>query len=421
MPNLSDLANAEITLNDLDDILDQELTNYNTSYSRNESSNNDESMESMQAIPRSTEDPFKNEMLSILNNDINTSNVEENYNVDPNIVQSHNTVDQYYKPGNDVEAGGVDPYALAFDLIQEMDLIRLPEGIGSLSQEEINFYKEQTLIQQRDEALEFLRSQVSHDPFMLEIFDYTMVGGNFADIPTFKALTNVEIDYETININDEDNQRGLVAEYLSSDLNPNSKKDRELLSYIPEKIERLYETGTLKQKAIEAKDHFIGRLQQEKEYEFQKAIERRQAFDYEQWREQQEQFQWDKEFKDTLIARKWSDAKKHNVVKESQMIQMEDGTTMPVWEYKRQIIFTDPYLFQQFLDFTSKLDLQQGDFINVEQSDEPDVSQSTINKILERAAQKSQTANRNSSTTNNKQTYNKQTEVRQVADPNQWF
>jgi hypothetical protein len=101
MPNLSDLANAEITLNDLDDILDQELTNYNTSYSRNESSNNDESMESMQAIPRSTEDPFKNEMLSILNNDINTSNVEENYNVDPNIVQSHNTVDQYYKPGND--------------------------------------------------------------------------------------------------------------------------------------------------------------------------------------------------------------------------------------------------------------------------------------------------------------------------------
>jgi hypothetical protein len=100
---------------------------------------------------------------------------------------------------------------------------------------------------------------------------------------------------------------------------------------------------------------------------------------------------------------------------------MEDGSVIPLWEYKRQLIFNDPYLFQQFLDFTSKLDLQQGDFINLEQSDEPDLSQTTINKILERAVQKSQTAKRNSSVTSRQNFDKQQNTNKNVADPNQWF
>ncbi len=421
MPNLSDLANAEITLNDLDDIIEQESVNFNNSYGSQSMSTTQQnnSMESMQNVPyRPTEDPFQKEMLSILDEDINNTKVQENYVPEPT-YQSNTPVEQEYYEYQ--ENNKIDPYVMAFDLIQEMDLIRLPEGIEALSPEEINFYKEQTLVQQREEALEYLRSQVSHDPYMLEIFDYTMAGGGFADLPTFKALTNVELDYESININDEDTQKDLVAQYLSSGLNPNDKKDFELISYIPEKIEKLYETGKLKEKAVEARNHFIGKIREEKQFEAQRAVEVRKAYEYEQWKLQQEQLDWDREFKETLIQRRWSDAKKHNVVKENQIIEMENGSNIPLWEYKRQIIFSDPYLFQQFLDFTSKLDLQQGDFINLEQSDEPDLSQTTINKILERAVQKSQTAKRNSSVTSRQNFDKQQNTSKNVADPNQWF
>lgn len=421
MPNLSDLANTEISLNDLDDIIEKESYNFNNSF-ENQNNNMTSQENNNTSIYRPVEDPFQKEMLGILDEDINKSQVNENLAPVDSQRSTQTEVASYYENygPQDNNNNNFDPYVAAFDLIQEMDLLRLPEGVEALTPEEINFYKEQTLIQQRDEALEFLRSQVSHDPYMLEIFDYTMMGGNFADLQTFKALTNVEIDYETLNVNDEDTQRELVRQYLSSDLNPNNKKDRELLSYIPEKIEKLYESGNLKHKALEARDHFINKIKEQKNLEFQAAIERRQQFEYEQWLQQQEQVQWDKEFRETLNQRKWSDAKKHNVIKENQTIQLEDGSRIPLWEYKRQIIFSDPYLFQQFLDFTSKLDLNQGDFVGLEYSDEPDVSTSTINKILERAVQKSQTAKNNSSTSNTRSQFEKK-DTKTVADPNQWF
>ena len=412
MPNLSDLADTEISLNDLDNIIEKESFNFLPENFA--SSGQDVSPMDMGGSMMPKEDPFQREMLGILDDDINSS--RGNNIPEPNIqTQVQN---DYYEQNNTPTYDQVNPYDVAFDLIQEMDLLRLPDGIQSLTPEEINFYKEQTLIQQREEALEYLRSQVAHDPYMLEIFDYTMVGGDFADITTFKALNNVEIDYETLNINDEETQKELVRQYLSSDLNPSNKKDRELLSYIPEKIEKLLDSGELRGKAAEARDHFVNRVREQKQFEFQKAIESKEAYDYQNWLEQQEQVQWDQEFRQTLNQRPWSDAKKHNVIRESQLIELEDGSRIPIWEYKRQIMFSDPYLFQQFLDFTSKLDLQQGDFVGLEYTDEPDLSQSTINKILERAVQKSQTA-RNQATSR-KPNFEKQN-TKNVADPNQWF
>lgn len=411
MPNLSDLADTEISLNDLDNIIEKESFNFLPENFA--SSGQDLSPMDMGGSMMPKEDPFQREMLGILDDDINSS--KGNNIPEPNIQTQ---VQNDYYENNTPTYDQVNPYDVAFDLIQEMDLLRLPDGIQSLTPEEINFYKEQTLIQQREEALEYLRSQIAHDPYMLEIFDYTMIGGDFADITTFKALNNVEIDYETLNINDEETQKELVRQYLSSDLNPSNKKDRELLSYIPEKIEKLLDSGELRGKAAEARDHFVNRVREQKQLEFQKAIEAKEAYDYQNWLEQQEQVQWDQEFRQTLNQRPWSDAKKHNVIRENQLIELEDGSRIPIWEYKRQIMFSDPYLFQQFLDFTSKLDLQQGDFVGLEYTDEPDLSQSTINKILERAVQKSQTA-RNQATSR-KPNFEKQN-TKNVADPNQWF
>ena len=412
MPNLSDLADTEISLNDLDNIIEKESFNFSQE-SPNFSNQSVSPMDMTNSlVPK--EDPFQKEMISILDNEINSSGVNDA--PEPRVQNEIQPQIDYYENQNNYNQP--DAYDVAFELIQEMDLLRLPQGIQSLTPEEIQFYKEQTLIQQREEALEYLRSQISHDPYMLEIFDYTMAGKDFADITSFKALNNVEINYETLNINDEETQKELVRQYLSSDLNPADKKDRELLSYIPEKIEKLLDSGELRHKAAEARDHFVNRIRQQKEFEFQKAIELREASEYEAWLEQQEQLQWDQEFREILHQRPWSDAKKHQIVKESQLIELEDGSRIHIWDYKRQIIFSDPYLFQQFLDFTAKLDLQQGDFVGLEYSDEPDLSKSTINKILERAVQKSQTAKNNSTTRN--PTFEKQN-TKQVADPNQWF
>ncbi len=224
MPNLSDLADTEISLNDLDNIIEKESFNFSQE-SPNFSNQSVSPMDMTNSlVPK--EDPFQKEMISILDNEINSSGVNDA--PEPRVQNEIQPQVDYYENQNNYNQP--DAYDVAFELIQEMDLLRLPQGIQSLTPEEIQFYKEQTLIQQREEALEYLRSQISHDPYMLEIFDYTMAGKDFADITTFKALNNVEINYETLNINDEETQKELVRQYLSSDLNPADKKDRELLS-----------------------------------------------------------------------------------------------------------------------------------------------------------------------------------------------
>lgn len=37
---------------------------------------------------------------------------------------------------------------------------------------------------------------------------------------------------------------------------------------------------------------------------------------------------------------------------------------MPAWQYKQQLIMNDPSLFHVFLDFTSKLDIETGKFVD---------------------------------------------------------
>jgi hypothetical protein len=443
-PDLSTLADIEMSFDDLDSIIANEAqgvesnsmpqptnTGNTPTVGGNTSNNNQPQMPAV--------DPYQEEMTKILEQETSESYTDttKHYLEDDN----HFNNDDYQMPAdnnqqpqqpqganqptedqnqtnNDQEA---DPYEIAFDLLQEMDLIRLPEGITNLNAEEIEYYKEQTLIDQREEALHYLRSRVQHDPKMLDLFDYVMDGAEYADLPTYRALTEVEIDYENANIEDVNVQKDLVYQYLRNGLDVNDPKNKEIIEFIPDKIEKLEDTNKLKEKALVAREYFVNLVRERKQQERQRALQQKEAYEREQELLYQQNLEWDRLFRQSLTQRKWSDAKKNAVVKENTVINLEDGSQLPLWEYKRQIIFNDPYLFQQFLDFTASFDLNSGDFKGSAPQGQPQ-DNSAINKILERALKKSQDK-RGSAVNRAERFIQNDNKQKPVANPyqNEWF
>ena len=232
---------------------------------------------------------------------------------------------------------------------------------------------------------------------MLELLDYAVQGGKFVNVPRIVDILQKDVDYRVLDLNNENVQKELVKRYLSLGLNPNSERDQKLLSFIPDKINTMLKDKVLRQEAEAARKHFLTLQEEAKRAEYQRVI---QAQENEQrmLQQQQEQAeQWEKDFRNALAAKNWSEERKERVKREFQNVRLQDGTQIPAWEYKRQLIFNNPALFQQFLDFTANLDIKTGTFTGENNQDE-NLSQSAVNKLVERLknkGQNTQTANTN--------------------------
>jgi len=312
-----------------------------------------------------------------------------------------------------------DPYILAFNILQEFDMIRLPENVdySKLDLNTLSMYKEETLQMQRDEALDFVRGQVSYDPLMSQLFDYSYHGRQFADLPRMQNILKEEFDYANYDITSEKAQKAIVKLYHADGLNPKDNRDNAILRNLPGRIDQLAIDLKLKAEAQIAKQYFMGRAQEKAQIEEDRVL----ALMY-----QQDQIEvaringhndWNHNFSTELDKRKWSDGKKNAVAREASTIQLDNGKTMPLWQYKQEIIFDNPALFQMFLDFTSKFDLDTGLF---QEDTTDDIPQGTLNQIVQRLQRKSNTS-KTTAGNRNPQGPN-QTKQPRVADVNKnWF
>ena len=281
-----------------------------------------------------------------------------------------------------------DPYLLAFNILEEFDMIRLPENVdySRLDLDTLAMYKNDTLAAQRNEALDFVRNQVAHDPLMLQLFDYGYYGKNFTDLPKMQNILKEEFDFATYNISSERAQRAIVKLYHTDGLDPSDNRDRKIIENVPAQIERLAENLTLRREAEIAKAHFVQIAQHKASLEEQKTLALMQQQEQADLQLQQDLNNWNHVFIDSLNKRKWSEGKKATVRREASFVTLENGQEMPLWQYKQEIIFNNPVLFQVFLDFISKFNLETSTF---GEANTEEIPQSTLNKIVQRLQNKS--------------------------------
>jgi hypothetical protein len=67
-------------------------------------------------------------------------------------------------------------------------------------------------------------------------------------------------------------------------------------------------------------------------------------------------------------------------------VTLQDGNRVPLWQYKQEMIFDNPVLFQYFLDFMAMFDHTKGQFTG--QAGQPSSEQEAVNTLLSRITAK---------------------------------
>ncbi len=289
---------------------------------------------------------------------------------------------------------------IAIDLIKSLDLIRIPDELKDtqFNEEGLKALVEETHKQKEVEFVDYMRSQIAHDPYMSDMFEYTLAGGKFADLPLMQEMTNRLIDYESVDLTDEYNQQWIVNEYLSEGLDYNKERDRAILDLIPNKIQQLTNDLVLRLEADKDKTYFIDKVNQYRQDEYNRALQARQENDIKEQEIKQKQAEWDKAFVTTLANKQWSDDKKKAIGEEVRYVKLTTGEQIPMWEYKQRVIFSNPELFQEFLDFTSKFDTKEMKFTSNAATESVKANNSNIQKIVDRLNNKQSTTNTSSNT-----------------------
>jgi hypothetical protein len=176
---------------------------------------------------------------------------------------------------------------IALEFIKEMDLLRLPENSNftELTPEAVQYYKEQTEFAKREEALNFLRNNVSHDPHMTQLFDYAYTGGDYADIPRMRQLIDTEIDYKSLDLSDSEIQKEIVGMFLTEGLDPSNLQHSRLIDNIPNQVKNYESQLKLKDEAELARNYFVEKAQEKQYHErlrVQQQIENAERSAYQQ-------------------------------------------------------------------------------------------------------------------------------------------
>ena len=334
--------------------------------------------------------------------DITTSNKDrvvevDTFNANDYLAEYDNGTKEVISSGasnNDKEEeSNVDEVGVtAFELLQELDLIRVPEG-AELTVETLKAFADNTRVEQFNEALDFIKTSASHDPYMADLVEYALEGRGFADIPYFQETLGTEKFYAELDLTVVKNQEQIVYDYLTQGLNPEDKRDKQLLALIPGQIEGFKKANTLLTEAEEARKIFVDnekRLQQE---EYDRVIAQRAEQEKQLVVQKELEQLWDKEFKKVLNSDTYTKEQKEIIGKRSYEVVKYNGTEMLDWQMRQNIVMDNPALFQKMLLFLSGVDVEKKTFTDSKLKDEniDNLPKSTVNKIIDRLNKKSGT------------------------------
>jgi hypothetical protein len=248
-----------------------------------------------------------------------------------------------------------DVYSAALDVLKENNLLNIPDDIGDINQETWNELIEQNKQNQRDAILNELRMNAA-DPKITELFDYVYQGGSWHGFEEMKQTINDEINIESLNAQEEDDQRYLIDSYLREGLDPQNPAHQRRIENIPNEVNNYFDRLEAEDIAQEAKNYFLNKVNEQKQIiEYQQQQAKEQELQQQQYQAQQQQ-EWINNFRQTLNEKNWSQNKKDNVVKQFDIVELDDGREMEMWRYKFNELWKNPNLTQVFIDFISDLD-----------------------------------------------------------------
>lgn len=248
-----------------------------------------------------------------------------------------------------------DVYSAALDVLRENNLLNIPDDIGDINQETWNELIEQNKQNQRSAILNEMRMNAA-DPKITELFDYVYQGGSWHGFEEMKQTISDEINIESLNTQEADDQRYLIDSYLREGLDPQNPAHQRRIENIPNEVENYFDRLEAEDIAQEAKNYFLGKVNEQKQMvAYQQEQAKQQELQRQQQQAQQQQ-EWINDFRQTLNQRNWSQNKKNNVVKQFDIVELDDGREMEMWRYKFNELWKDPNLTQVFIDFISDLD-----------------------------------------------------------------
>ena len=298
--------------------------------------------------------------------------------------QQPNNNPQQPNTGNNNEAEK-DPYILAFEIANTLGALTIPEDVDLTKMDKATLQKiaDHTTKMQRYDAMNFIRQQASKDADTLRMLEYGMGGVPFSDIPKMQNIIQEKRDFTNFNIEEESRQKAIIELYLGDGLNPNDPRDQFVIEEsIPAQIEKFKDEGQLKTKAQEAKTFFINRAEAEAQEEEKRTLALKEQQRYQEAQDRQAQEKYQNAFFTALNSSGWADEIKEAVKQQTGLVKLQDGTTMPLWQYKQNIILDNPKLFPIFLDFMTKFDHMTGNFnVDAQQEQPKDAIAALLNNM----------------------------------------
>lgn len=282
--------------------------------------------------------------------------VENKPNVPDKANEFNNTLN------NVSESPKVNPevYNTAFNFLKENGLFLLPDNVEITEKnfQDIIDYNKQLNIQ---EAYNEIRS-LAGDESVAQLFDLVVNGGTFDDLQLGKEIVSEENEILNLDVTIPEHQKILITAYYKDGLDPNKPSHKERLDNVNTEVNAAIDSYKGEEIAKKAKDYFLKDIAREKA-ELQTQIEQRQIEERKQVELQKQQEElWRKNFVGALNKRDWSTEKRNDVINQFDTLEFTNGTEMPLWKYKLQMIQSNPEQTHLLMDFLADYDHTKREF-----------------------------------------------------------
>ena len=276
------------------------------------------------------------------------------------------------------------------DIIRQEGLLVIPDDFDEeLTEQHLDYFKEQTFLIRDAEIINSRRSVFQSDPYKLAVFDYFMTADTDADLPNYTQTLNNIRKFENYDVSDEDSQRQVLEMWLKEGLDPNNTAHKLRLSRISSEIDEMINEGKGEENAKLAVDYFNSKYQDEKKKE-EKRVQDLSLLKQQQERERERlETQWHQGFQQAITNGKLTEDKKRSLLAEQYTVVSDGENEIPVWLAKEALIKRDPNLYVVYLQWLNEnFDLETGKF-KTSKSENP--NQAAERKIIQLAQKKAST------------------------------
>lgn len=212
--------------------------------------------------------------------------------------------------------------------------------------------------------------QAIEDAGLVELIEYGLQGGKFADLGQYFNSVQQETDYTNLDLSSEENQIKVYKEYLNS-------TGRFSDTRVNQMIDLLQEDDELGKEAQKAKDYFIQEAQKEKEKLAAESAARRQAEEATMKRRQTE-------FLETLGSSGYSKTEQQRILNSFATVEVDEGVTARAFEKTLMDIQNNPEHFIDFIVMLNNYDAKKGfSFDNVQREAETKATKTVLEKFKE--------------------------------------